>query len=92
MVSALIYIFIFILLEAEKFLLSGQSFIIHYPGSKHNGKFRNKSLTKSKSRKFKEMIRIRKPQMCSFCFVVDHNKALMFSLTYYIRSFCLNVG
>lgn len=35
MVSALIYIFIFILLEAEKFLLSGQSFIIHYPGSKH---------------------------------------------------------
>ena len=37
--------FIFILFEAEKFLLSGQSFIIHYPVSKHNGKFRNENLT-----------------------------------------------
>ena len=34
--AALIYIFIFILLEAEKFLLSGPSFIIHYTDRKHN--------------------------------------------------------
>ena len=88
MISALIYIlfiFIFILLEAEKFLLSGPSFIIHYPGSKHNRKFRNEGLTCSKAPKFKEMIRIRKPQMRSFCSVVLYNKALMFSLTYYTQ-------